>query len=171
MAENLDIGIVREWLGRYREIQIENDYQRERLERMICAAENVGSPKMSDMPRAPSPSMDKMSDYVQRKNELMEQIGEIFEKSKTMRAQIEAILAFIVGAEEKMVVRYRYIDAMEWKDIVDVLYCEKEDLLVKWDNYQKAAFTQHRKAVEDMTKVILEHGGEKGVPTLIEIAA
>lgn len=170
MPNTIDTELVKSWLKRYRDRQVEYELQKERLERLICMAENVGSPKLTDMPRAPSPSMDKMSSYVQMKTELMENIGGILEYSKKTRGQIEAVLRFVKRAEERMIIRYRYVDGMEWKDIVDTLFCEKEDLIDKWESYEKLTYGFHGKAISDMAESMESHKGEEGVPSLVEIS-
>lgn len=170
MSESVDTEIVKNWLKTYRDKQIEYEMQKERLERLVCMAENVGSPKLTDMPKAPSPSTDKMSDYVQRKDELIAQVGDIFDYSKKTREQIESVLRYVKKVEERMIIRYRYIDVMEWKEIVDLIYAGKDDLLIKWDSYLKSVFSTHAKAVAEMVDIMGVRAGEDGIPRILEIA-
>ena len=93
---------IRSRLEDYMYDERELETQKERLERLESKMKDVGAQVITDMPRAPSQMNDKMSDYVARKEELLQDISELETRHRTERLAIETTLAmpshdFIMG--------------------------------------------------------------------------
>ena len=66
-----DVTAVKEPLNQYREKERDIDNQIERLERLVSKMTGAGAQVITDMPRAPSVSTDRMSELVGQKEELV----------------------------------------------------------------------------------------------------
>jgi len=167
--EHLDIEIVKDWLQGYSEREKELLYFREQYERLQSSGDSPKAATITGLPKGPGPSLDRIGNFLQRKEELEAQLVERFEKAKETRAQIEAVLRYVKKADCRMVIRFRYIDRMGWDEITETLFITEPELLEKFDSYKRRVFGYHRKALEEMTEAIAS--GKNGVPSLVEIAA
>ena len=81
-----DVNAVKERLNQYREKERDIDNQIERLERIVSKMTGAGAQVITDMPRAPSVSTDRMAELVGQKEELEASIREAV-KSRAARSQ------------------------------------------------------------------------------------
>lgn len=149
---------VKRRLNDYRFEDREIETQTERLERLMNKMYDVGAQTLTDMPRAPSPSNDRMSDFVSRKLELEKEIGEKVIKHQEQRAHIEMIVKNLPKPDQRAVIRVRVIDRMEWPDVTDILYGGNSDFLDKEETYSRRTFRIFNDAICGMAKYILKTG-------------
>ncbi len=145
---------VRDRLNEYREKSRDIDNQVERLERLQAKMYGVGSQNLSDMPKSPSPSNDRMTDMVSQKEELEQLIREDVEAQSQERKFIEDAMKHIRKSDEKAVIRMRYFDGYSWNDVRDMLFGHKEDYDEKLDSYQRRTFGVHRCALHHLAEYI-----------------
>lgn len=145
-----DVEAVKYRLVAYREREKDIDNQIERHELLSQKMISIGSPTLSDMPKAVSPSHDKIANMVAMKMELEESIREDVQKQSKERKEIEDILKHLKKSDEKAVIRMRYLDGVSWNDVVDMIFGGKEDFLGKEDTYLRRVHKIHGSALLNM---------------------
>lgn len=155
--KHYDVEAVKTRLYEYREIAKEIDTQSERLERLKSKMYGVGAQAITDMPRAPSPAHDRISDLVQQKEELEKEIQEAIERQRSEREFLEGVIKHLRRSEERAVIRIRYFDCASWNDVVDLMFGDKPDLLEKEDGYLRRVYKLHGQALFSMAKYIEEN--------------
>lgn len=145
-----DVDAVKHRLIAYREREKDIDNQIERHELLSQKMISIGSPTLSDMPKAVSPSHDKIANMVAMKMELEESIREDVRFQSEERKAIEDILKHLKKSDEKAVIRMRYLDGVSWNDVVDMIFGGKEDFLGKEDTYLRRVHKIHGSALLNM---------------------
>lgn len=151
-----DVQAVKNRLAEYREVASEIDNQLERLDRLSEKMCSVGSPQITDMPRNPSPSNDRMMSQIVMKMELEEEVSELIRSHEEERKAIEAILKKLKKSDERAVIRMRYLDLENWSDVCFVLYGGNEGYYEKESSYMRRLMLVHGRALLAMAKVIEE---------------
>lgn len=151
-----DVDAVKHRLIAYREREKDIDNQIERHELLSQKMISIGSPTLSDMPKAASPSHDKIANMVAMKMELEDSIREDVQKQSQERKEIEDILKHLKKSDEKAVIRMRYLDGVSWNDVVDMIFGGKEDFLGKEDTYLRRVHKIHGSALLNMAIYIDE---------------
>ena len=127
--------------------------QQLRLDRIEMKMTSIGSPSLSDMPRSSSGPFDRTSYWVAQKVDLESEVvslqNELIEEWK----DIELIIKKLKNSEEKAVIRMRYHDGMEWNDVTDTMFGDKDDYLDKVDTYQRRVFRLHGQALVNMSAI------------------
>ena len=113
---------------------------------------NAGVGELSGMPRNPSPSFDRWTDLLDQKIELENELKELSERIRVCRNEICGLFQYISDVEAKMVVRYKYLFGMEWKDVVAEIFVEKADFMEKEESYTRRVFRLHEKAIYEMSR-------------------
>ena len=135
-------------LTAFRDLQQTIDFKTERLERMTEKLTSVGSPQISDMPKAPPGSgNDRMIDAICRKIELEQEIQQDIAKE---RAEYDAILLItkaMAKPDERIVIQLRYLDGAKWSEVAEALYQNREDYIDKAENYLQQVFRKHGTAL------------------------
>ncbi len=138
----------------YRERERDIENQLERLDRIEMRLKSIGSPVLSDMPKSPSASQDRMADMIAQKIDLEKEIKKEVAEQKRERESIGLLLEKLRHADERAVIRMRYIDGASWNDIVDMLFGGKEDFLDKEDTYLRRTHKIHGSALTNMAKIL-----------------
>ena len=156
-APYYDTNAVKEWLSTYREKAREIFCQSERLERLEARMTGVGSMTISDMPKAPSIQGDRMADMVALKIELEESIGSGAEEQRIMRERLEYVLGQVRSANERAVIRMRYIDGEHWDKISEMLYAGRDDYEDHADSYLRQVYREHGYALYHLARYFAEN--------------
>ena len=144
---------MKDRLCEYRSLNKEIDNEIERLERMEDRLYSLGSPTLGDMPKSKSSVYDKMADRVARKVDLEATIKELISYRDSERVAIEGMVRRLRNADERAVIRMRYLDLEEWEDILYMLFGGKEDYDDKYDNYKQRMFRLHSAAIEGLAEL------------------
>jgi len=135
-------------LTAFKDLRQSIDYKTERLAMMEEKLGSIGSPQISDMPKAPSyGSNDRMIDAIARKMDLEQEIQQDIAKE---RAEYEAILLITKRMErpdERIVIQLRYLDGAKWREIAEALFQSRDDYVEKADNYLQQVFRKHGTAL------------------------
>lgn len=143
---------VKEWLIAYRSSEGRINEKLEKLRELRERMTSVGAQQMTDMPRAPQNTRDKMAEYVIRADELEREISEMIAVHSECKLAIEAAVGKLESETKKKIIRYRYIDGKDWSDIVETLYKDKKDWSVKINSYTRRVYRYHDKALEDLSR-------------------
>lgn len=156
--KHYDVEAVKQRLIDLRDLRREIENQSERLERLETKLVGVGAQAFTDMPKSPSPSNDRISDLMQQKFDLEEDIRATLEHRRRERMFFEKIIRRLKRSDERAVIRSRYLDGASWGDVVDLLYGDEEDLLEREDMYRKRVFKLHGRALLSMAQYIEDNG-------------
>ena len=142
--KHYDVEAVKQRLIDLRDLRREIENQSERLERLETKLVGVGAQALTDMPKSPSPSNDR--------------IRATLEHRRRERMFFEKIIRRLKHSDERAVIRSRYLDGASWGDVVDLLYGDEEDLLEREDMYRKRVFKLHGRALLSMAQYIEDNG-------------
>lgn len=156
-----DVDSVKEWLIGYREMARELFLQEERLERIEARMIGVGAMNISDMPRSPSHKQDRLTDLLAVKMELQQTVSMEEEQQKEMRSRVEYVLKQIRSADQRNVIRMRYIDGEEWIQICRSLFEAKTDYDEKEDSYLRQVYRLHGYALYYMARYFFDSGDKE----------
>lgn len=156
--KHYDVEAVKRRLIDLRDLRREIENQSERLERLETKLVGVGAQALTDMPKSQSPSNDRISDLMQQKFDLEEDIRATLEHRRRERMFFEKIIRHLKRSDERAVIRSRYLDGASWGDVVDLLYGDEEDLLEREDMYRKRVFKLHGRALLSMAQYIEDNG-------------
>ena len=156
--KHYDVEAVKQRLIDLRDLRREIENQSERLERLETKLVGVGAQALTDMSKSPSPSNDRISDLMQQKFDLEEDIRATLEHRRRERMFFEKIIRRLKRSDERAVIRSRYLDGASWGDVVDLLYGDEEDLLEREDMYRKRVFKLHGRALLSMAQYIEDNG-------------
>ena len=87
--KHYDVEAVKQRLIDLRDLRREIENQSERLERLETKLVGVGAQALTDMPKSPSPSNDRISDLMQQKFDLEEDIRATLEHRRRERMFFE----------------------------------------------------------------------------------
>jgi len=153
-----DTHTVKEWLITYRETSRELFCQNERLERLEARIVGVGSIQISDMPRNPSPKQDRITDLIALKMELEGAITKEEKDQKIMRDRLEYVLGQIRSADERTVIRMRYVDGEIWEKIAELMFHDREDYDDKFESYLRRVYRDHGYALYHIARYFQDSG-------------
>lgn len=159
-----DVAAVKERLNEYREKERDIDNQIERLERFIAKMTGAGAQVITDMPRAPSATHDRMAEYAGQKEELEASIKEDVSEQSQEWAKIEEILKKLRHSDEKAVIRMRYHDRESWNAVAEMMFGGREDFSDKRENYLRRVHRVHGSALLNMARIIEDGDLDTAIP-------
>lgn len=102
--------------------------------------------KLSDMPKSQNP-FDKVGNLISRKIEKEKKLEKLINKAKNEKIVLENVIEKIALLPESPkgplnsvlqdILRYRYIDDYPWKDIVNLIFADKDEFLDADSNLRK----------------------------------
>ncbi len=151
--ESIYAEVIKKRLKQYTERERDIENQLERIERMEAKLTSVGSPVFSDLPKAPSPSQQRMADLTDQKVDLENKVARIMDEQKAERAALEEIIDKLEISDEKAVIRMRYFDSAAWDSVLTMLFGGCKDFLDKTDSYMRRVYNLHGSALMNMGKI------------------
>ncbi len=146
---------VKRWLVRYREREQEIDDQIELVERLQARMESTSAKEITGMPRGSSSSADRLASMVAQKDELESYIHVLIQKREDSRRYIEDVVKHLPKADEKAVIRLRYIGRSSWTEVVFMMFGKNDGFDEKQESYLRRVTKLHGRALEDMAEYIL----------------
>lgn len=143
---------MRDWLKAYVQNEAEIDNTLEKIRELRGHMMSIGAQEITDMPRAPSSPKDKMSEYVARLDTLERSLKEAIRIHDEARKALEDAVNKLDSPKMQKIIRFRYLFGMEWSDVVNTMYHEKEDWPVKMNNYKRRVYRDHDRALEHLAK-------------------
>ena len=131
----------------YIKLNEEIDDEIERLDRLDDRMASLGGGQLSGMPKAASPAYDRMSDAVSRRIDLEKKINCLIVNRNAERAALEALVDQLDVVRERTVIRSRYLDLEDWKDVLFVMFGRKDDFNDRYEMYTQKMFRYHRAAI------------------------
>ena len=138
--------VIKERLQAHVDLIREYENQCERLERLTASMTAPKAQTYDGMPGG-TPESDPMALQVARKIELEENIAHLLKEIRYDEGKIDAIIKQLDNAEERCILRLRYIDAEDWVDVAWIQYHKKKDYKRNTSGYLKRAYNKHGEAL------------------------
>ena len=151
--QKTNIKAVKERLDAYRDGERDIENLTEALERIKAKLEGVGAQEITDLPKSPSPPTDRMSDMIAQKIELEEELQACISFHRQERDFINGVLRKMKSADEKSVIRLRYMIGLSWYDVTDSMFGARKDYLRKEESYLRRVFIVHGRALEHIADI------------------
>lgn len=145
---------IRKWLEEYREFESDVKYSLGRLDQHEARMTSIGSPVISDMPKASGRIGDRTSELVARKLELEEEVDDAVLLRNERRKEMKEIIKHLKKANERIVLKLRYIDLLNVYDTADMLYGDNDDFLDRDYTYMRRAQEIQRSALENLVRYL-----------------
>lgn len=158
-VELYDVSAVKKRLLDYRDIEREIDNQVERIENLEAKMYSVGSPELSDMPKAPSITQDRIGGMVARKEEMEAKVHRLIDRQTSEREWIQNVLKHVKKPDERAVIEMRYIDMESWPQIALMLFGKKPDFDDREESYVRRTTKLHGKALINMAIYVYQSEG------------
>lgn len=149
-----DVPALKKRLIGYTDLEREIDNQIERLENIESKMYSIGSPELSDMPKASTVVGDRIGNMVAKKSELEETVRELVKRQSEERAWIQETLRHIKKADERAVIQMRYIDSESWQRVSYMLFGCNEDYPQREESYLRRTTKLHGRALVNMVNYL-----------------
>lgn len=150
---------VKKMLVDYRDLERDIDLQFERLDAIETRLYSVGSPEITDMPRNPSPSNDRVSVLVERHIKLKEKIDIMCADRDGKRERFEGIINLVALPEQRATIQMHYLDGLKWDNVNEMIFGTDEEFEDKRDSYMRRVMILHGQALQQMAELMNEKGG------------
>ena len=144
---------LKRWLESYQERKQDFEATCERLERLEARLTSPRSAALSGMPGAAVSDPDRLTFPVAELQELQAETKRQAAALRDLRYRIEAAIKLIDGpgwANQRAVLRMRYLDGERWEVIAQLLFWRDPDFLAKQDSYIRRAFKIRKAALRKL---------------------
>lgn len=155
---------VKEWLSRYAVAAREVALLRARADAIRDRAASPSSPTLDGMPRSPGFEGDRLGEVIGIADVIERQVAEKEAQAVEAYREIDATIQQISGkhaTERKFILQCRYLDRMDWPDVIFLLFGEKDDFGDREDSYGRRAYNIHKAALQDIGEILDKNKGEK----------
>lgn len=146
-------GRLKEALRRYMFLSQSISDQMERLEELRM--ESIGSPELSDMPKAKTMAGDKIGNKVVKIEMIEEDISEMNRELYDLGKTLSRIESKMKRSVEKKVIALRYEDGHDWNEIARRIYAEKGVTINRYneDSCRRYVQTIHGDALDSILNI------------------
>ena len=150
---------TRAWLSRYLENEELLDRLLERIAALRSHLEAPGSATISEMPYGGGYAGDKIGHTLGKIEVLEAEAQELLAISRSLYREINQAISQLRGTAKgwphrKVVLEMRYLDRLEWSEIIEVLWSGKDDFTDRYDSYNRRTFRLHSEALEAMANIV-----------------
>lgn len=149
-----NVDAVKDRLTSYRDLQRDIENLEVYLDRIETRLYTVGSPSISDMPKAHNSDNDKMNGMVAEKFEIEDELEEKRQLQMQERAELTTIIRKLKQPDERAVIRLRYFSSGSWDDVNDALFGGKSDFMEREDTYLRRTHRVHGCALVNIAKIL-----------------
>lgn len=150
----LHIADVKKMLTDYRDSEREIDLQCERLDALETKLYSVGSPEITDMPRNPSPSNDRVTILVDRHMKLKDRISELCADRDKQRNYLEDVISKVASPDQRATIRMHYLDGYKWDTVTEMIFGTEDDFDERRDSFARRVMILHGQALQQMADII-----------------
>lgn len=147
----IDTEPVKQFLEDYREAERELDGQYERIASLEAKMDGLGAQIITDMPRATSHSNDRLETLLDAKEELKQEIDRLQRLQNRRKVIIEEALRKMKKADERTVIRMRYLDGSSWNEINEMLFGARIDFEERRETFLRRIHRYREYALVDIS--------------------
>lgn len=140
--------ITREYLERYKVLRKEIEMEQDRF--LAISEKTLGLSRgiRDGMPRGNTKDKDVLGLNVGIKDEIEKKLRAALKQERCMRECIEVGLRYkLDDAQQRNVIRLRYIDCLEWSEVRYLMFGNKRDFYEEEEKYSRRMFRIHKKAL------------------------
>lgn len=155
---------VKAWLCRYADLLREVELLRARADTIRSRAASPPTSAVDGMPRSPGFEGDRIGGVIGVADALERQAADKVARAAEIYQEIDAVIGQIKGkhaAERKFTLQCRYLDRLDWPDVIFLLFGEKDDFGDREDSFIRRAYSIHKAALQDIGTILDENKGEK----------
>lgn len=141
---------LKDWLRSYRELEKEVKNVLKILDQYEATMTSVGSPVLSDMPKAKGRIGDRTAEAVVRKTEIEEDLELAIQERDSRKAEIKGYIRKLKKADERMVINLRFISLYDTYDTAGIMFGDEPDFLDKEESYNRRVIELQKKALQNM---------------------
>lgn len=137
---------------------------RARADAIRDRAASPASPTLDGMPRSPGFEGDKLGGVVGTADVIERQVAEKEAQAAEAYREIDATIQQISGkhaTERKFILQCRYLDRMDWPDVIFLLFGDKDDFGDREDSFTRRAYNIHKEALQDIGTILDKNKGGK----------
>lgn len=135
-------------------MDLDIDFQLERLERYKARVMTAESKPLTGMPSGGGIPGDRLAEYVARKEELENRISGVVKAQQAEKNAVENGLRQVGSASERAVIRMRYFDRCSWDEVVDMMFGGNGDCCERRDSYLRRVLKIHGSALQNLAAVL-----------------
>lgn len=143
---------VKEWLLAFKNNEEHIDDQINKIRALKSRMRSVGAKELSDMPRPPSNSKDKMAEYVIQLEGLEISLQRDIDIQEECQKIIDELVKQLDKPEERLIITNRYMYGMEWNDVLYRIYSREDKYAQNMESYRRRMYRVHEEALEKMAK-------------------
>lgn len=155
---------VKEWLSRYAVAAREVALLRARADAIRDRAASPSSHTLDGMPRSPGFEGDRLGEVIGIADVIERQVAEKEAQAVEAYREIDATIQQISGkhaTERKFILQCRYLDRMDWPDVIFLLFGDKDDFGDREDSFTRRAYNIHKEALQDIGTILDKNKGGK----------
>ena len=157
---------VKAWLRRYADLLREVELLRARADAIRSRATSPPTSALDGLPRSPGFEGDRLGGVIGTADVIERQVAEKEAQAAEIYQEIDAVIGQIKGkhaAERKFPLQCRYLDLMDWPDVIFLLFGDKDDFGDREDSFTRRAYSIHKAALQDIGEIIekITEGGKE----------
>ena len=145
---------LKDWLRNYRELDKEVKNTLKILDQYEATMTSIGSPVLSDMPKAKGGIGDRTSEAVVRKMEIEEDLELAIQERDNRKAEIKGYIRKLKKADERMVINLRFIGMYDTYDTTSIMFGDEPDFLAKEESYSRRVLELQKNALQNMVSYL-----------------
>lgn len=151
----MQIESLKRWLESYQERQQDFEATCERLERLESKLTSPRSAALTGLPGAAASDPDRLAHALAELEELRTENRKRAAALRDLRHRIEGAVRLIDGpdwANQRAVLRMRYIDGERWEVIAQLLFWRDPDFQMKQDSYIRRVYKIRKAALRTLAR-------------------
>lgn len=151
----VQIESLKRWLESYQERQQDFEATCERLERLESKLTSPRSAALTGLPGAAASDPDRLAHALAELEELRTENRKRAAALRDLRHRIEGAVRLIDGpdwANQRAVLRMRYIDGERWEVIAQLLFWRDPDFQMKQDSYIRRVYKIRKAALRTLAR-------------------
>ncbi len=144
---------VKQYLLSYRDKLDNINILADRIEALKDRISSVGGVSFSDMPKNPSPEVDRLSHQIAIVLDLQKELEAAQQDILNDYKSINKLIDKLEAPKEREVIKSRYLDLFKWEEINFLFFGNKEDFTDKEESYQRRIFKLHKSGLENLNNI------------------
>lgn len=110
----------------------------------------IGAVNINDMPHSQSKIHDSMAEVACKMADLAQVMAIKLNVAIALRTEIEQCIDSLEEPRERLLMRSRYIDGLNWNRVAECLYGKQTDFMDRFDSYLRTVYRQHGRILQKL---------------------